>query len=459
MKAHAGPFIFSFVMLMFIFLMQFLMRAVDWLVGKGLGTWVIIELIGLSLSYMVVLAVPMSVLVATLMAFGKLSSQNEFTAMKAAGASLYRMMAPVVLLSILLTLLLVRFNNDILPGANHRLKVLMIDIRRIKPTLTIERGIFSQDLQGYSILARNTDEHSNDLDGVTIYDYTDPTTNVVVTAEKGKVSFTPDYRKLIMDLENGEIHQLNNKDPQAYRRMRFIRHRIIMNSEGFDFERSSENSIDRGDREMSASDMRQLVNSWEHANEESRHRLIEMTGAFPGSMIADPATLMLNDTTGRMVHARALLLALSKARQNQANIANQMTVIDYNNHQINQYLVEIHKKYSIPAACIVFVFLGIPLGVIARRGTFGVAATFSLGFFVLYWAALMGGEKFADRGFMPPWLGMWMGNIILSILGIFLTIRMGRETPTLNLGALRRFLPPIFRGQAPPAEGQGFDRA
>jgi lipopolysaccharide export system permease protein len=248
LKTHIGPFFFAFSTLMFIFLLQFLMKAVNQLVGKGLSAWVIGELIILSLSSMVVLAVPMAVLVSTLMAFGKLASQNEITAMKAGGMSLYKMIAPIVIASLVLTYALVEFDNNILPQANHAFKVLMIDIRRTKPTLTIVSGMFAQDIPGYSILARKTFEQSNDLDGVTIYDYTDPANNVVVTAEKGKVSFTPDYRKLIMDLSDGEIHQLATDDKKAYRRMRFIRHRIVMNAEGFDFERSSLSSFDRSDR-------------------------------------------------------------------------------------------------------------------------------------------------------------------------------------------------------------------
>ncbi len=189
LRTHIGPFFFAFITLMFIFLLQFLMRAVDQLVGKGLSAWIIAELLALSLSWMVVLAVPMAVLVATLMAFGKLSSQHEITAMKASGVSLYRMMVPVVIASLAVTYLVLLFNNDVLPEANHRFKVLMIDIRRIKPTLTIMPGLFSQDIQGYSIITRKTFENSNDLEGVTIYDYTDPTTNVVVTAPARKSFF------------------------------------------------------------------------------------------------------------------------------------------------------------------------------------------------------------------------------------------------------------------------------
>ena len=444
LRAHAGPFVFSFVTLMFIFVLQFLMKAIDQLVGKGLDPLLIAELIALSLAWMVVLAVPMSVLVATLMAFGKLSAQNEITAMKAGGMSLYRMMGLVLVCSGILTYLLIEFNNNVLPESNHRFKTLMIDIRRKKPTLSIVQGIFSQDLQGYSILARKTYEYSNDLEGVTIYDYTDPSTNVVVTAKRGRVSFTPDYRKLVMDLENGEIHQLTAVDFESYRKMRFSRHRIVMNAEGFDFERSNENAFSRGDRELSAQVMLRTVDSLEHANALVRDQVINNATLPGGRRVAgesmSPASL----------HRRAVALALNGVRNVMNSIDNQMMIIKYNQDEINQKLVEIHKKYSIPFACIVFVFIGAPLGIMARRGTFGVAATISMGFFLLYWASLIGGEKLADRGYLPPWVGMWMANIALGTVGILLTLRMGRETPRINWSAIRKFVPPLLQ---PPVSG------
>ena len=185
------------------------MKFIDQLVGKGLSAWVIIELVGLNLAWMLVLAVPMSVLVAVLMAFGDLSSKNEITAMKASGSSLYRMMAPVLLAGICVGGLLVWFNNVVLPESNHRLKVLTGDVRRKRPTLALIDGVFSQEIQGYSILVRKVSQKSNDLQGITIYDFTNPAVNVTVTAERGRISFSPDFRKLIMDLEQGEIHQLD----------------------------------------------------------------------------------------------------------------------------------------------------------------------------------------------------------------------------------------------------------
>lgn len=443
LRAHAGPFIASFVILMFIFVLQFLMKAVDQLVGKGLNPMVIAELIALSLAWMVVLAVPMSVLVATLMAFGRLSSQNEITAMKASGMSLYRMMGLVLVCAGILTSLLIQFNNHILPESNHKFKTLMIDIRRKKPTMSIQRGIFSQDLQGYSILARTTYEYSNNLDGITIYDYTDPSMNVVVTAKRGKVSFTPDYRKLIMDLQDGEIHQLNMTEYESYRKLRFTRHRIVMNAEGFDFERSGNNAFSRGDRELSAQAMGVMVDSLEAANAVARLRAIQPVPAPSNRLpIPRPGAVSL---TAKDIEIQAIAGALNTTRGVLNAIDNQAMLIKYNQDEINQKLVEIHKKYAIPFACLVFVFIGAPLGIMARKGTFGVAASVSMGFFLLYWASLIGGEKLADRGFLSPWLGMWMGNIILGVLGILLTVRMGRETPRVDWNAMRRFVPAFLR--------------
>lgn len=442
LRAHVGPFLFSLTVLIFIFLLQFIMKFIDQLVGKGLGFWVISELIVLSLAWMVVLAVPMSVLVATLMAFGTLSSQHEVTAMKAGGMSLYRMIAPVAVICVVLTYLLLEFNNKVLPEANHRLKILMVDIRRTKPTLTIEPGLFSQEISGYSILARKTFEKSNDLEGVTIYDYTDPAVNIVVSAEKGKVSFTPDYKKLVMDLQNGEIHEINNSEMETYRKMHYNKHRIVMNTEGFDFERSSVGAFSRSDRELSAQSMMSIVDSLKRLNQTAEMNAYQISTTQGMNEPRLPADRMLEP---KVAHQRAVAIALQRQRTAVSIIDNQIAFMNYNQKQIDEYSVEIHKKYAIPIACIVFVFIGAPLGIMARRGTFGTAATLSLGFFLLYWASLIGGEKLADRDIVEPWLGMWIANIVLGILGFYLTIRMGRETLTINWNIFKRFLPKSYR--------------
>ena len=417
LRTHVAPFLFSVVVLMFIFLLQALIKFLDQLAGKGLSPFVIAEWFVLSLSYIFVLAVPMGVLVATLMAFGNLASNNEITAIRATGVSLYNMMVPPLAASILLCFLLIQFNNDVLPDSNHRLKVLTQDIYRKKPTLSIVPGLFSQDIPGYSILVRKTFEHSNDLEGITIFDNTRNTLSTTITAERGTISFSPDYRKLIMDLSDGEIHEVNPVDFKEYRKIRFVKHRMAMDAQGYEFQRSQESSVGRSDREMSADDMRAVVDSLNGEKAKSRNRIMaalqqDMSDLFsPAKRPHQPyqTTSEPTITAGFRLSSLRNTVSIEQARMEMFET------------QKREYNVEIHKKYAIPVACIVFVFVGAPLGIIARRGTFGVSASVSLGFFLFYWACLLQGEQLANRGFIAPWFGMWVANIVIGIIGVYLT--------------------------------------
>lgn len=443
LRTHVAPFLFSVVVLIFIFLLQALIKFLDQLAGKGLGPLVIAEWFVLSLSYIVVLAVPMGVLVATLMAFGNLAANNEITAIRATGVSLYRMMLPPFVASLLLCFLLIEFNNLVLPDSNHRLKVLTQDIYRKKPTLTIVPGLFSQEMPGYSILVRKTFEHSNDLEGITIFDNTQNTQNTTITAERGTISFSQDYRKLIMDLSDGEIDEVNSTDFKEYRRMRFVKHRIAMDAQGYEFQRSQEASVGRSDREMSAADMRAVVDSLNAEQQKCRNQIARLIAQDTNSIFSgskqppqpyqttpDPLT-----TAGFRVNTLRTAISIEQAR------------IEMFESQKREYEVEIYKKYAIPVACIVFVFVGAPLGIIARRGTFGVSASVSLGFFLFYWACLLQGEQLANRGFIAPWFGMWIANIVIGIMGLYLTYRVAQENLVFDWTVLTRFIPKRWRRQ------------
>lgn len=440
LRAHVGPFVFSLATIVFLFMLQFVMKFIDQLVGKGLSAWLIMELIVMNLAWMLVLAVPMSVLVATLMAFGDLSARNEVTAMKASGVSIYRMIGPVLLTAVLLTTGLIEFNNHVLPEANHRAKTLGMDIRRKRPTLSLVPGLFSQDIHGYSILVRKTFEHSNDLEGITLYDYTNPNSHVLITAERGTISFSANYRKLIMDLSNGEIHELDLFRMTSYRRLRFENHRILMDVEGFEFERSAEGTIGRSDRELSAQVMRAIVDSLEGVRDSLQVNLAAVMRAEMERRLAGQATDTL-PVRARQYLFRQDAPPLAHARMMSSHIESELIRIEGIQKQIDQFSVEIYKKYSIPAACIVFVLIGVPLGIMSRRGGFGIAATLSTGFFVLYWAFLIGGEKLADRGFASPLWGMWAANALIGAAGLFLMVRTGRDSMVIKWEFLSRLLP------------------
>ncbi len=450
LRNHFAPFIFSLITLICIFILQFMMKFADRLVGKGLDTWIIIKLIVFNLSWMVVLVVPMATLVATLMAFGNLSQNNEITILKSSGISLYRMMFAPVAAGIVICYLLFLFNNDVLPDANHKAKILMQDISRQKPTLSLEPGVFSQEVSNYAILVRGIDQKTNELTGVTIYDYTNPATINVVTAKKGKIFFSQNQSKLIMDLTDGEIHESNVASTNLYRKLVFSKHRIAMNADQFSFQQSSPGGS-RGERELSTQAMKVIVDSLRliKKNQLASYRSEVNKYLYADSSIAfKSSTSAVKPINTAMVYAKVI----EKVKTARNIITSNQKRLENTQGEINKYQVEIDKKYALPAACIIFVLIGAPLGVMTKRGGFGIAASISLFFFVLYWAFLIGGEKLAERNFITPFMGMWSANILLGITGIILTYKTVKETVTLNFSWLKKILPKQLRDTQPKEE-------
>ena len=422
LRFHIGPFLFGTLTVMFLFLMQFLMNNLDKLVGKGLESIVILQVIGLSLAWMVVLAVPMGVLFSTLMAFGGMSSAQEITIIKASGGGLVRMMLPVVLLGLGMFYGMYRFNDDILPDSNHRFKILMQDIQRKKPTFAIEAGQFSTQLEGYTILARQIDSVTRALKAVTIYDNLRQNQMNVVSAETGEISFSQDFSKLIVVLYNGEIHQFFRQNTADFRKITFVKHQIAIDARDFAFSRSDDKVFSRGDREMRIRDMEAVVSVADSNTQ-------KLDSVFREQTIRHLNYISLKDTNRKDSSRKSFMENIeNRISIFRASVESQSFQRGEYDSQVRKYTVEIDKKYSIPFACFVFVFIGCPLGVLSKRGNFGVSAAISLGFYVLYWACLIGGEKLADRAVISPALGMWLGNIILGGLGLILTYRMTNES-------------------------------
>lgn len=419
------------------------MKFADRLVGKGLDTLVVVQLIIYNLAWMLVLVIPMACLVATLMAFGAMAQNNEITIIKASGVSLWKMMIGPVLASGALCYLLILFNNHVLPDANHKAKILTFDISRTKPTLSLEPGVFSQEVNNYAILVRKIDKNTNELEGITIYDYTDPSKINVVTAEKGKIFFSKDQTKLIMELHRGEIHESELMRKNMYRKLVYSNHRITMNADQFSFQQSTPGGP-RGDRELSSRDMKYIIDSLMLIKTSQAVALEKETEKqfFIDSTISE--TKPIYGTGDKdFVYARAI----EKLNTVRNIIVSNAKRVEFTKGEINGYWVEIYKKYSIPAACIVFVLIGVPLGVMTRKGGFGMAASISLFFFLIYWAFLIGGEKLADRNFISPFLGMWSANFLIAIIGILLTMKSARETITLEFDWLKKLIPKSWKSQ------------
>ena len=442
LKSLIGPFLFALMTVIFLFLFQFLIKSLDQFVGKGLSIWVIIQLISLNLAWMLTLAVPMAMLVSSLMTFGTMSSNNEITILKASGVSLRRLMIPVILIGFIMFYLMVRFNNDVLPEANHSAKILLFDITKTKPTFILESGKFSNDLQGVQILVRETFPNSNNIRGVYIYNYSNPEAVDLLTAKSGDISFSADLKKVIMNLNDGEIHELNMKSgKQDYRKINFENHRLTFDAEGFGFKKSDENAFSRSDRELSADAMKIIVDSlsgqksrldikfYEGINKDLKKiRSLKFADTV---FIRDKNSSVINNNDADTAFRRKAQVSAYDTLNNyirtfinkKSDIINLKAALKSYEKQIDSYDVEIYKKYSIPFACVVFILVGAPLGFRVRKGGFGIAAGFSLVFFLLYWACLMGGEKLADRAIVSPFVGMWIANIIIGCFGLYLMFK------------------------------------
>ena len=351
LRSHLAPFLFGTILVMFLFLFQFLLNNLDKLVGKGLSYWVILQLIGLNLSWMLVLAVPMGILFSTLMTFGNMSAIHEITIIKTSGGSLIKMMRPILLASIVLTISLYWFNEQILPEANHRAKVLMMDIQRKKPTFSLESSKFSQELNGFTILARNVDSLRGTLRAVTIYDTRNSNQTNIISADSGIASFSYDMSKLILNLFNGEIHQFTPYSLKNYRIVKFKKYRVMTDASGFSLTHTNEDLISRGDREMHIKDMQKIVDEARKKEKEYAAKIYDRFQKHYNYLVG-----LKTDTTddkrfktktGDTSYTSVLVRVEKRTSFLRSTISSNLLRENDYNARARQYIVEIQKKYEV----------------------------------------------------------------------------------------------------------------
>ena len=255
-----GPFLFAFVVITLVLIVDFVPDVVKLVVKKKLDTWVIIQVFVLNLAWMLALSIPMAVLSGTLMAFGRLSSEFEVLAMKASGISPWRILLPILAVATVLGVGLTYFNNEVLPDANHKARQLMSDIRRTRPMLEIKENVLSDRIAGYHLLVRKLDYRTSEIEDITIFDHKTRQTPRTITARRGRLAFSADGNTLIVRLQNGEIHEIDPEMPEKYRRMSFDYQTFYLTGVGSEFTQSETDF--RTDREKSAAEMRDDVKKW-----------------------------------------------------------------------------------------------------------------------------------------------------------------------------------------------------
>ncbi len=437
-KEHLGPFLAAIFVLALLFISNLLMTSLDKLLGKNLG-FVVVEYILLNLAWILAMAVPMAVLISTLMVYGRLGEDNEITAMRASGISFASIIRPSLLFALLIMLGLLYFNNYILPDANHRARLLKRAIYQKHPDLNINAGYFLYDIPDYTLFIRN--KKGNELHDLLIYHTSPEGQHITVWAHKGVLSTRG--TRVILDLEDGEIHEYPGDKEKDYRILNFEKHRITIPVDEMSFQRQE--SDHRGDREMDIAEMLKMAQDYRNRQKGIRKRIkrdmarwnadtstfnIETFDRYLSSRMNayEKDSLVINP--GKERHYKQQIRSLKARRK---RLETDARILDAYKMQENKYMVEVHKKVAMPVACIIFILVGSPLGMIARRGGMGVAVGMSVVFFLVYWSSLMGGERLADRAIIAPWIAMWSSNIVFSLLGIFLVWYAIREHVTLKL--------------------------
>jgi lipopolysaccharide export system permease protein len=422
-RQHVGPFLFALVVITFVLLMDQIVDYLDLFLGKGVPFPTVVEVFLLCLGWMFALSIPMAVLVASLMAYGRLAQDHEITAMKAGGLSFVQIIAPAFVASVLLAAALLAYNDLVLPRANHRLANLLIDIHRKKPAIAISEGRFV-NIQGYTIHVRKLDEKTSTLSEVTINRTREGKEYETIFARSGRMEMSPDGSMLTLALEDGEIHSVSEDDPSAYNRVRFGTHRINIAGVGSELTRSDRKQ--KGDREMSIAEMRARTAAIDRELADVRASAGATAGDQAARLVALAGAWRTGATRPRS-DVRQQLSALT------ATADRWRRQRDAKGRERDRFEVEIQKKLAIPIACAIFILIGGPLGIHVGSGGIGVGVGLSLGFFLLYYLFLVGGEHLADRGLLSPVVAMWIANVVFAGVGAWLLVglaRQGREART-----------------------------
>ncbi len=425
-REHIGPFFLTLLTINSFFVLNLLYKQFEKFLSKGIPLLVVTEFLFLNLAWMIALSVPMAVLPATIMAFGRLAAENETTAARASGIGLHRLLPPLLLLSAVLAGGLIWFNNEVLPDFNHRARLLATDIARKRPMIDLEPGVIYDGIPDYSILAKKVREAASRsaVEEIIISDHSQSHFIKTITARSGDLWVNPRSGLLEITLYNGELQEVNIEEPEALRRVEFPKQILRIPMDQVLLHRRQ--SGHRGDREKSAAALMESVNQNRERVQERENKLSEAI-----------RQVVLKYTQPGKEAPFNLKTAIQEHKRLQRQVQSELSMIASYQKSININLVEVHKKYAIPAACVVFLLIGAPLGLLVKKRGWAVAILLSLGFWIVYWAFLIGGEFLADRRIVSPFLAMWGANLVVGIAGIYLSLRVICEVAILPLAAFR----------------------
>jgi lipopolysaccharide export system permease protein len=458
-RSYVAPFLMTFAISCFFLVMQFLWKYVDDLMGKGLEWYVIAELMGLASVKLVILALPLSILLSSIMVMGSFAENSELVAMKSAGMSLFRILRPLFAVMLLIALGSFLFTNEVWPVANLKFRSLLYDVTKKKPSIQLEENIFYEGIEDYTIRVKDKKEDGG-LEDVLIYDHSDPEykgNRRVVRAERGSMKKTEDERYLLFKLYDGVMYQemdiasgRGGGKNAPHLSSRFEEQVIRFDLMGFQLERSNEGLFSKDKEMLDLQQLGDMVDSLEGNIRKRKEKSLRET-ARNLWVLKDSGRTELGAIASRNYEELSpdgreavFEVAKDKVRKNKERIKILMEKMKNREKMIRGYNIEWHRKFTLSFACVVLFFIGGPLGAIIRKGGMGAPFVAGVLLFILYFILMKVGEETAGEGAIPEWVGMWSAPLLLLPLGIWLTYRAANESKvivSLDLRSLKkRFL-------------------
>ena len=450
-KAFIGPFIATFFITLMVLVMQFFWLWVDDFVGKGISNDVLFEFIWYQSAVLVPLALPLSVLLSSIMTFGNLGESYELVAIKSAGISLLRFMQPLLFVTLLICGIAFTFSNNIIPVAQLKSRTLLADIVHANPSFDLKEGVFYDKIPGFAIKVGKKEKDSI-IHDVIIYEQTNTLQDNFIVARSGVMRAAENKRYIEFHLKDGWRHEERGTGTSnEYIRLGFKEYKRLFDISNLGLQQRTADSVNKNNARMLS--MRQLsvaidsiVRSTNKTGQKIRNEVftnmpfatsIDSTWKSADTIGTSAKTFdaLIPDSIQRLVQQRVI------NRLSNARITNDIliTQVEAERGNLRQHRIEWHRKIALSAACLVLFLIGAPLGSIIRKGGLGSPLVFSIIFFMVFYFSSTSGEKAAKTGSMEPWVGMWLSTFILLPVGLFLTYKAMRDSQLFNKEFYYRF--------------------
>jgi lipopolysaccharide export system permease protein len=443
-KAFIGPFLATFFIAMFILVIQFFWLYIDDFVGKGVDVITLLKFISYVSATIVPLALPLGILLSSIMTFGNLGETFELVAIKSAGIPLIRFMRPLFVTSFLLAIVAFMFANYMIPVAELKMRTLLYDIRVAKPAFDIKEGVFYNKLDGYTIKIGSKEKDSI-IRNIVIYEHTYALQDNIIVAEEGTMRVSPDQRFLFFNLRNGWRNQ--EKGPPGtintdYYRLGFKEYQKVFDLSSFKLTKSADSTFKNYYKMLSFQQLTRVVDSMRKRTDSVQFRAQRDYAAVTPFNFNDSILAKKPDSTYTFKNVKELVADTIRTLvyntvSNKANSFKsqvEFLSIDYleQKKQIRLHDLERHRKFALSLACMVLFLIGAPLGSIIRKGGIGLPLVISVLFFIVFHITNTTGEKMVKEDVLAPGVGMWLSTFLLIPIGCFLTYKAMKDSQLFN---------------------------